>query len=153
MAVSALVNATRNPRRAATYRSVIGEAPIVVSFMTVTELRYGALRAGWGELRRRGLERDLAQFVIVQPDDPLKRVCAELRRAAPDLRTTRPGPGAQDPRSGPVDRSDSVAPGRRPRLRGCGLSRRARPDRPRARVRLNEGGSDGPIPAYRQRRH
>lgn len=79
MAVSALVNATRNLERAATYRSVIGAAPIVVSFMTVTELRYGALRARWGELRRRGLERDLAQFVIAEPDDPLMRVCAELR--------------------------------------------------------------------------
>jgi tRNA(fMet)-specific endonuclease VapC len=50
-----------------------------VSFATVTELRYGALRAGWGELRRRGLERDLAQFVIVQPDDQLMRTCAGLR--------------------------------------------------------------------------
>jgi hypothetical protein len=51
----------------------------VVSFATVTELRYGALRAGWGELRRRGLERELARFVTVQPDDQLMRICAQLR--------------------------------------------------------------------------
>lgn len=50
-----------------------------MSFTTVTELRYGALKAGWGELRRRGLERDLARLVIVQPDDRLMQVCAELR--------------------------------------------------------------------------
>ena len=82
MAVSALVNAARNPVLAARYRAVIGASPIVVSFVTVTELRYGALRAGWGELRRRGLERDLAQFVVVQPDDALMRLCAELRHTA-----------------------------------------------------------------------
>jgi predicted nucleic acid-binding protein len=45
----------------------------------VTELRYGALKAGWGDLRRRGLELDLAQLVIVQPDDKLMQVCADLR--------------------------------------------------------------------------
>lgn len=52
---------------------------MVVSFVTITELRYGALKARWGELRRRALERDLAQLVVVQPDDQLVRVCAELR--------------------------------------------------------------------------
>jgi predicted nucleic acid-binding protein len=51
----------------------------VVSFATVAALRYDALRAGWGELRRRGLERDLGRFVIVQPEDHLMRTCAELR--------------------------------------------------------------------------
>jgi len=79
MAVSALVNASRNADRAAAYRRVIADDPILVSFVTITELRYGALRAGWGELRRRGLERDLAQLVVVQPDDQLMRTCAELR--------------------------------------------------------------------------
>ncbi len=82
MAVSALVNAPRNPKLTDRYRAVIADAPIVVSFMTITELRYGALRAGWGELRRRGLERDLAQFVIVQPDDALIRICAAVRATA-----------------------------------------------------------------------
>lgn len=81
MAVSALVNAARNPDRAAAYRRVIADDPILVSFMTITELRFGALRAGWGELRRRGLERDLAQLVVVQPDDQLIQTCAELRAA------------------------------------------------------------------------
>ena len=75
MAISAVVNAARNPDLAAVYRQVIGTDRVVVSFATVTELRYGALRAGWGELRRRGLERDLARFVTVQPDDQLMRLC------------------------------------------------------------------------------
>lgn len=79
MVLSSIVNATRDPGPAARYRSLIGRRPVVVSFMTVTEMRYGAVKAGWGELRRRGLERDFAKFVIVQPDDQLMQVCAELR--------------------------------------------------------------------------
>lgn len=79
MVVSSLVNAARQPAPAAQYRSLIADRPIVISFATVTEMRYGALKARWGELRRRGLERDLSQFVIVQPDDELMQVCAELR--------------------------------------------------------------------------
>jgi len=51
----------------------------VVSFVTVTELRYGAIKAEWGELRRRSLERDLARLVIVQPDDETMQECADLR--------------------------------------------------------------------------
>ena len=79
MVVSALVEPDRVSIGAAEYRSLIGARPIVVSFVTVAELRYGALKARWGELRRRALERDLAQLVVVQPDDELVRVCAELR--------------------------------------------------------------------------
>lgn len=79
MVVSSLVNAVRQPGLAADYRSLIAGRPTLISFATVTEMRYGALKAGWGQLRRRGLERDLARLTIVQPDDELMRVCAELR--------------------------------------------------------------------------
>lgn len=79
MVVSSIVNAVRQPGLAADYRALIAGRPTLVSFATVTEMRYGALRAGWGELRRRGLERDLERFTIVQPDDRLIQVCAELR--------------------------------------------------------------------------
>lgn len=58
---------------------MIDGRPTLISFATVTEIRYGALKAGWGELRRRGLERNLARFTIVQPDDRLMQVCAGLR--------------------------------------------------------------------------
>ena len=79
MVVSSLVNSAREPALAASYRVLIAGRPIVISFVTVTELRYGAIKAGWGELRRRGLERDLSQLVIVQPDDRLMEICADLR--------------------------------------------------------------------------
>lgn len=79
MVVSAIVNAVRQPGVAAEYRALIADRPTLVSFATVTEMRYGALKAGWGELRRRGLERDLARFTVVQPDDRLMQRCAELR--------------------------------------------------------------------------
>lgn len=79
MVVSALVNAGRDPGAAARYRSVIDGRTVVVSFVTVTEMRFGAIKAGWGEIRRRGLERVLTQLVVVQPDDDLMLTCAELR--------------------------------------------------------------------------
>jgi tRNA(fMet)-specific endonuclease VapC len=79
MVMSAVVNTGRNPTLAGEYRSLIGGRPVMISFATVTELRYGAVKAGWGELRQRGLERDLARVVIVQPDDRLMQVCAQLR--------------------------------------------------------------------------
>jgi tRNA(fMet)-specific endonuclease VapC len=78
MAVSPLVNASRNADRAAAYRRAIADDPILVSFVTITELRYGALRAG-SAAEFASDERDLAQLVVVQPDDLLMRTCAELR--------------------------------------------------------------------------
>lgn len=46
------------------YRELAGESPLVLSFQTVLELRYGALRAGWGELRARRLERRISELAI-----------------------------------------------------------------------------------------
>jgi len=79
MAVSALVNEQRDPDTARSYRQMVADRPVLVSFVTVAEMRYGALKAGWGELRTRGLERSLSQLVVVQPDDELIRACASLR--------------------------------------------------------------------------
>jgi hypothetical protein len=45
MVVSALVDPDRTSIAAAEYRTLIGARPIVVSFITVAELRYGALKA------------------------------------------------------------------------------------------------------------
>lgn len=78
MVLSALLD-TRPSSVGPTWRSVIGGSPTVLSFCTVTEVRYGALRAGWGELRRARLERDLARFAVIRPDDRLMNICAELR--------------------------------------------------------------------------
>ena len=79
MVVSALLHPSRAHPAAADYRDRIAGRPVVVSFVVVTELRYGALTAGWGELRRRALERDLGRFVVVQPDDGLMERCAPIR--------------------------------------------------------------------------
>lgn len=76
MAVSALVNEQRDPSTARNYRQLVADRPVLVSFVTIGEMRYGALKAGWGELRTRGLERSLSQLVVVQPDDELVRTCA-----------------------------------------------------------------------------
>jgi predicted nucleic acid-binding protein len=43
------------------------------------ELRYGVLRAGWGQLRRRRLERRIAELTVIQPDDKMITACANLR--------------------------------------------------------------------------
>jgi len=68
------------PQRLATgYRGLIGTTPMLVAFQTLMELRYGALRAGWGELRRRRLERRVGRLTVVQPDDATISACAELR--------------------------------------------------------------------------
>src|SRR5690606_7073464 len=67
------------PGRVEPYRALIDNRPIVIPFATVTELRLGALKAGWGELRTRALDGDLASFSVVQPDDELMRECALLR--------------------------------------------------------------------------
>jgi len=79
MVVSALLHVGRDPGTAARYRSVIDGRTVVVSFVTVTEMRFGAIKAGWGEIRRRSLERVLGRLVVVQPDDDLILTCAELR--------------------------------------------------------------------------
>jgi predicted nucleic acid-binding protein len=63
-------------------RQIIGRRSRVASFITVTELRYGALRAGWGELRLRQLERSLADLEVIQTSESLINRCAELRSRA-----------------------------------------------------------------------
>ena len=78
MVISWLFDDRPNPL-ADRYRELIGPQPVLLAFQTVMELRYGVLRAGWGELRRRRLERRVAQLTAVQPDDRMITVCAELR--------------------------------------------------------------------------
>jgi len=68
------------------YRVLIAERRLFLAFHTVMELRFGAIRAGWGELRRRRLEWRIAELSIVQPDDEMITVCAsaELTVSGPD---------------------------------------------------------------------
>jgi len=78
MVISWLFDQRPNPV-ADRYRALIGTRPVLRAFQTVMELRYGALHAGWGELRRRRLERRIAELTVAQPDDEMIRVCADLR--------------------------------------------------------------------------
>ena len=50
MVISWLFDERPNPL-AERYRDLIGPAPVLLAFQTVMELRYGAIRAGWGEPR------------------------------------------------------------------------------------------------------
>jgi tRNA(fMet)-specific endonuclease VapC len=79
MVVNWLLDDRPNPLADA-YRDLVGGRRVLLAFHTVVELRYGALRAGWGELRRRRLERGIAELTVVQPDNQMITVCAELRR-------------------------------------------------------------------------
>jgi predicted nucleic acid-binding protein len=100
MVISWLFNDGPNPV-ADHYRALINTQPVLLAFQTVMELRYGALRAGWGDLRRRRLERRVAELTVVQPDDDVIGICAELRHGWPAGRTPA---GQQGARRRPVDR-------------------------------------------------
>jgi hypothetical protein len=50
MAISWLLN-DRPEDLAGRYRDLIGANPVLLAFQTLMELRYGAPRAGWGELQ------------------------------------------------------------------------------------------------------
>src|SRR5665811_2509835 len=67
------------------YRALIETKTVLLAFQTVMELRYGALRAGWGELRRRQLERRIAELTVVQPDDQMISCLLYTSDAADDL--------------------------------------------------------------------
>jgi predicted nucleic acid-binding protein len=97
MVVSALVNERRDPATATEYRKLIDGRAVVISFVTVTEMRYGTLKANWGEFRRRELERTLSGLVAVQPDDDLMTRCAELRDRCEAVTAVDPARAARSP--------------------------------------------------------
>jgi predicted nucleic acid-binding protein len=71
-----------DPRPTATAeeaRALIGGRTRVASFVSVAELRYGALNAGWGQLRLRRLARSLADLDVVQTERTLIDRTADLR--------------------------------------------------------------------------
>lgn len=54
---------------------------LAVSFQTVAELWAGAEMAGWGAVRRLGLETTITGFVVLHSDDHLCRKYAEVKAA------------------------------------------------------------------------
>lgn len=63
------------------YAEVLAGRSILISFVTVAELRFGALRAGWGPKPRADLEQTIAAAKIVWPGDALTHEYAALRAA------------------------------------------------------------------------
>jgi predicted nucleic acid-binding protein len=54
---------------------------IFLAAVTVSELRYGALVAGWGDSRRQRLEESIRATTVVPVSDNLLTAVAELRHA------------------------------------------------------------------------
>ena len=77
MVISWLFDERPNPL-AERYRDLIGPAPVLLAFQTVMELRFGA-SVLVGENFRRRFERRVAGLTVLQPDDEMVLVCAQLR--------------------------------------------------------------------------
>lgn len=56
-----------------------------LSFQTVGELRYGAIRSNWGELKRQSLEEHIRRFAVLTADDETVLAWAELKSNAEAL--------------------------------------------------------------------
>ena len=66
---------------AAVYEPIIVGRPAFISFQTAAELRYGALRRGWGPTRMLKLEARINEAEIVHTGPELVLVYAQLRVA------------------------------------------------------------------------
>jgi len=75
------------------YVSVLRGARLTLSFMTIAEMRMGAMSAGWGARKVALLEQFLAGFGVVYADDGLCSLWAKVRAGA---RTAGKGLSAQD---------------------------------------------------------
>jgi predicted nucleic acid-binding protein len=70
-----------NSTLARRYEPVLIGRSEFVSFQTVAEVRYGALLRGWGTVRLRRMEAEIARIEIVHSGSELIRTYAELRVA------------------------------------------------------------------------
>jgi len=81
--VSAILVGTQRAREAEMlnrYGIHLRGISLALSFATVSELRYGSLKGGWGTARKPRMEDWFSQAVtIVMPDNDLVNVCASLR--------------------------------------------------------------------------
>jgi tRNA(fMet)-specific endonuclease VapC len=64
------------------YADALRGSELVLSFMTVAELRMGAISAGWGSRRRLVLEQFIQRFELVYADNDLCTVWARIRADA-----------------------------------------------------------------------
>ena len=64
------------------YEPLIAENATLISFQTLEELRFGTLKANWGERRRASLELFLKPHTVIFANDALCHRCARLRAEA-----------------------------------------------------------------------
>lgn len=69
----------RGDSKAEFYQNSITGKRAVISFQTLEEAWFGAIKAGWGEARRNRLAQRLGQFEVVWPTPEIVRICAHLR--------------------------------------------------------------------------
>jgi predicted nucleic acid-binding protein len=61
------------------YAEIVRGSTLVLSFMSVAEMRDGALHSKWGQRRHDLLESYLKEFEVLHSDDPLCETWAEVR--------------------------------------------------------------------------
>ena len=64
------------------YADALRGSELILSFMTIAELRMGAISAGWGGRRRVLLEQFMRRFELVYADNDLCTVWARIRADA-----------------------------------------------------------------------
>jgi predicted nucleic acid-binding protein len=64
--------------RAAEFTALMLNHVLVLSFPTVGELRYGAIKARWGETKMQILEQRIATYLVITATDSVTRRWAEL---------------------------------------------------------------------------
>lgn len=137
------------------YEPIIVGRPAFLFFQTVAELRFGAIRRGWGEARVRRLDAKIGATEVVHSGDGPRHRLRPAARRLPERRTC-PQPTRTRRRS--LDRRHSAPPRRparveRPHLRGalpgCSLSQptadfAGRPARVPTPHRKTLSGGQGP---------
>lgn len=66
-------------RLAERYAPIISGRPAFIAFQTAAELRYGAIRRGWGEARTLKLEAKIQRVEVVHSGPELVAIYARLR--------------------------------------------------------------------------
>src|SRR5690349_8550889 len=77
-----------HPEFAPRYVDLVRGSELVLSFMTVAEMRQGSLEANWGLRKRAALETYLADFPVLHSDSQLCSTWAAVRSES--LRKGRP---------------------------------------------------------------
>ena len=138
-------------RLAERYAALITGRPAFISFQTVAEMHYGALRRGWGAARMLKLEARIELVEVVRTGPELVLACAQLRADCETAghalaqRGTTPIAGSPRPRSAWRSRSF-------PTTGSSAAFRASRSNRCRLPERAPLSPADRRVPALRSRR-